>query len=241
MLCFFSLLVLLVPQLILSSGTGPDGVHEKFLGGLASILQIERETVTITEQATETLSLESIVRTTETTVDYRTRTINSVVTTTNTIWETVSTEITKYTTAFETELTTRTDEIILKVSNTFTETLRVRLNLHLQTQMLPAQTVVITTQTTQTLMSTHSDIRTFYENLTSLRYSTLTRHSIHRFTEYETRNEIYTSTIKESMRKPRIKTVTMTTMIGSTMTHTATKTLYNQQHQYGRIPGNRAR
>lgn len=215
--------------------------HEKFLGGLASLLQIERETVTITEQPTYTLSLESIVRVTETTVDYRTRTISSTITTTNTIWDTFSTEITKYTTTYETDLATRTEEIVIRVTNTITETLRIQLNLRLETQMLHPQNIVITTQTTQTVLNTQSDIRTIYENQTNMRTTTFTRHSIYRFTEYETRSEIYTSTIKETVKQPRTRTILKTSLIGSTQTVTATKTLYNQQHHYGRIPGVRGR
>lgn len=241
MLWIFAGAVLLISQVAQSKQIELDNAHEKFLGGLASILQIEKETVTVTEQATQTLSLESIIRLTETTVDYRTRTISSTITSTNTIWETFSTEVTKYTTTYETELTTRTDEIVMRVTSTVTETLRVQLNLHLETQMLPPQNIIITTLTTQTVMNTLSDIKTIYENQTSLRTTTLTRHSIFRFTEYETRSETYTSTIKETTKQPRIKTVTKTTLVGSTQTLTATKTLYNQQHHYGRIPGARGR
>jgi hypothetical protein len=244
MLWIISSILLVLSQIVRCSRIDSKQIvepHEKFLGGLASLLQIERETVTITEQAKYTLSLESIIRVTETTVDYRTRTISSTITTTNTIWDTFSTEITKHSTTYETELTTRTDEIVIRVTSTITETLRVQLNLCLETQMLPPQNIIITTLATQTVLSTQSDIRTIYENQTNIRTTTFTRHSIYRFTEYETRTEVYTSTIKETVRQPRIKTVSKTFLIGSTQTVTATTTLYNQQHHYGRIPGVRAR
>lgn len=214
-----------------------ENVHEKFLDGLANIIKTERETVTITEHVTTILSLTSTERTTETTVDYKTRTISSTVSLTNTHTSTFTTEVTKSLTFIETEFATKTETIPVRITVTESETANILLNLHLQTHTLPASTSLTTTFSVETVTNTISEVRTFYESIMNTKTSILIRSSNHRVMEYATTTESTTIIFETFYKQPRIKTVTSTTLVGSTSTVHTTETIFRKHQHYARIPG----
>lgn len=216
-----------------------EGAQEKFLDGLASLVRTGRETVTMTEQQKLTETFTSIVRVTETTIDYRTKTLSSTYSTTNSIILSFTTDTTRVSTTTETVTSTRTDEIIYRTSTTLTEAQDVILDLHIQTSLLPARYVTETFTATQSIIGTVSSLRTQVITLLHEATQTFTQSQVDTETQWTTITVRSTAVFEELVRKPRIKTVTSTRYVGVDVTVTSTTTTYARRQHYARIPGSR--
>lgn len=232
-------LLLLLLALIAVASASEGVAQEKFLDGLASLIRTGRETVTLTEQETLTQTLTSIVRVTETTIDYRTKTLSTTLSSTNSITLSYSTDTTRLLTTTETITSTRTEEIILRTTSTLTEGQDIVLNLHLRTSLFPARIVTETAVSTESLISTISSVRTQVMTLMNETTQTLTQRVLERETHWTTITMRSTATFEELVRRPRIKTVTSTRLVGAEVTVTSTVTKYGRGQHYGRIPGHR--
>jgi len=212
--------------------------QEKFLGGLANIIRLEKETVTMTEQATLTTTLTSVFRKTETAVDYRTKTLNNKITLINTIWATSCIDVTRYSTLTEIAQTTTTEEVTLYLTSTLTEDIDVQLNVHITTSLFAPRMAFMTAYQTRTVVNTQSQLRTTYDSQTIYATQTLTVDDVQRVTSWGTISMISLVTFEEHIRLARIKTVTRTRTAGLETTVTLTETVLGKNWIYGRIPAN---
>lgn len=230
---YFCFIIFLSSQFnCLAAAQIPVG-HEKFLDGLAGlILSMTKETVTITEQSTVTLSLTDTSHEYTTHVQPTTRTHSTTFTNTITAWTTLTSNIIKTSTTYVTDFKTRTENITIYSTSTLTESELIRLVVHSRTISLAALSITSTTMTTETSVSEITDNRNVYETVTSIKTSYQVRRQTERQLEFETTSQTVTITLEQRARahthtQPLKLTTSLVTLIKpTTIRPTLTKTTF---------------
>lgn len=191
--------------LLLAAGAAqpaaPPAAHEKFLEGIArGLLSVPKETVTLTEQRTLTLTSTHTASFFETAVSYTVRTLSSSTVSTRTHAATAHTTLTRHATSHETDVRTATEEVLVRATHTTVILQTVQLQVVVRTLELPALTTPVTITVALPTTARTTDVHTVLLTEQQARTTVVTEHDVRRFTELLTATLDTTLTVQEAVR-----------------------------------------